>query len=382
MPGKVAEEQLKKVKNMKIFTETAIALKRMVAILTIVVIVAGTVAILASRKSRRERSVAEAVSDRSVSVSTSRVERGAIELAFSANGITQPVRELSFTSDVSGRVTEILVEKGVRVSQGTPLLKVDSELLKADYTAAEAAWKALAKDVERLSRSHAAGGVSEQQLDALRTQLIAAESRLSVSRRRYEDATVKSPVSGIVNARHVEPGALIAPNSPLFEIIDDSRVKLLCLVPDSRVALLSQGAGVTAESSEGVFSGRVTHIGRKADRSLHHPVEVLLDRDGRLRAGMYLKVTFCGEQSREAILIPRSAVSGSAGAGAVAYVAVSGKASRRVLTLGDMRGDSVEVLDGLGEGEEIIVSGLMNVYDGAQLKTVNHRTSSANRSEL
>ncbi len=367
---------------MKIFTETAAALRRTAAILSLVLIVAGTVAILNSRKNRRESSAAEAVSERSVSVSTARVERGRIELAFSVNGVTQPVRELNFTSDVSGRVTEILVEKGSRVSRGTPLLKVDSELLKADYTAAEAAWRALVKDEERLSRSHAAGGVSGQQLDAVRTQLIAAESRMSVSRRRYEDASVKSPIAGIVNAGYVEPGALIAPNSPLFEIIDDSRVKLLCLVPDSRVALLSQGGEVTAESSEGVFSGRVAHIGRKADRSLHHPVEVLLDRDGRLRAGMYLKVTFCGEQTREAMLIPRRAVSGSAVAGAVAYVAAGGKASRRVLTLGEMRGEEVEVLDGLSEGEEIVVSGLMNVYDGAQLKTVNYRTSSANRSEL
>ncbi len=371
MAGNVAEEQLKKVKNMKIFTETAIALRRMVAILTIVVIVAGTVAMLASRKDRRESSAASADSDRNVSVSTARVERGAIELSFSANGVTQPVRELNFTSDVSGRVTEILVDKGTRVSRGASLLKVDSELLKADYTAAEAAWKALEKDYERLSRSYAAGGVSGQQLDAVRTQLIAAQSRMSISRRRYEDASVKSPVSGIVNARYVEPGALLAPNSPLFEIVDDSRVKLLCLIPDSKLSLIEEGDRVSAASADEVFTGEITHIGRKADRSLHHPVEVLLDRDGRLRAGMYLKVTFCGEQSREALLIPRRAVSGSAGADAVAYVAADGKASRRELKLGEMRGERVEVLDGLSEGEEVIVSGLMNVYDGAQLKEVN-----------
>ncbi len=356
---------------MKIFTTSAIALRRMVAILSIVLLLAGAVAILASHKSRRERSAAEDHSVRSVSVSTVQVERGRIALAFTANSITQPVRELSFTSDVSGRVSEILVEKGTRVECGTAVLTVDSELLKADFTAAEAAWKALQKDRERLSRSHAAGGVSEQQLDAVSTQLIAAESRMSISRRRYEDATVKSPISGIVNERYVETGALIAPNSPLFEIVDDSRVKLLCLIPDSKLSLLSTGSGVTAASADAVFSGRVTHIGLKADRSLHHPVEVLLDRDSRLRAGMYLKVTFCPEDSREAILIPRRAVSGSAGAGAVAYVAGNGKASRRSLQLGEMIGDRVEVLSGLSEGEEVILSGLMNVYDGAQLKMVN-----------
>lgn len=62
---------------------------------------------------------------------------------FSANGITQAVKELNFVSDVSGRVTTVYVDKGSRVADGTPLLKIDSELYEADYKAAKAAYEAL-----------------------------------------------------------------------------------------------------------------------------------------------------------------------------------------------------------------------------------------------
>lgn len=129
-----------------------------------------------------------------------------------------------------------------------------------------------------------------------------------------------------------------------------------------------RASGADAPGEE--FSGRVSHIGLKSDSGLNYPVELLLDMDSRLRAGMYLKVHFCEDSGHETILIPRRAVIGSAKS-PVAYTVRDGKASRRVLTLGTMRGDRVEVLEGLEEGEEIIVAGLMNVGEGTELRIVS-----------
>ncbi len=359
---------------MRTIDSKPVALKRTMTIILAAIALTGmAAALLNNRKKREEQSASAAVFGRAVTVSTANVEYGFIGHGFSVNGVSQPVRELNFASDVSGRVTGIFVDKGDHVSDGAPLLQVDPELYLADYKAAEAAFEALKKDEARLTRSHEAGGVTDQQLQSVRSQLVAAESRLTASRRKYEDTMVKSPMSGTINLRHVEVGSLLAPNTPLFEIVDESRVKVTCNVPDSRIGLLSIGQKVTATetaSPEKLFTGVIRHIGLKADRGLHYPVEVLLDKDPRLRAGMYLRVSFCEGEGHEALLIPRKAVVEDSGL-TVSWVIGNGKATRRGLKLGEMKGDRVEVLEGLRAGEEIIVAGIMNVTEGVEVRTAN-----------
>ncbi len=348
-------------------------MKRTVTAIIIAALAAGMAGMLLNKKRSAEQSAAASGLDRSVSVSTVRAERRFIGDGFSANGVSQAVRELKLLSDISGRVTEIYVENGDRVAEGTPLLKIDSELYEADYLAAKAACEALRKDELRLSRASEEGGVTLQQLDNVRTQLASAESRLTASRRRYEDAVVKSPIAGTVNSRFLEKGSLVAPNSPLFEIVDAGSVKLICHVSESRLRLLSVGQKVSATDAAEpgtLFSGRITHIGIKSDRGLNYPVEVLLKRDSLLRVGAYLKVFFCEGTGHDAVTIPRRAVTGSAGS-AVAYAVENGTARRRTLLLGAMSGDMVEVLEGIEEGEEIIVAGTMNLGEGTEVRIVN-----------
>lgn len=347
--------------------------RTMTIILAAIVLTGMAAALFHYRKKRDEQSASAAVFGRAVTVYTANVEYGFIGHGFSANGVSQPVRELNFASDVSGRVAGIFVDKGDHVSDGTPLLQVDPELYLADLQAAEAACEALRKDEARLTRSHEAGGVTDQQLQSVRTQLVAAESRLTSSRRKYEDTMVRSPMSGTINLRHVEVGSLVAPNTPLFEIVDESRVKVTCNVPDSRVGFISVGQKVTANETafpDKVFTGEVRHIGLKADRGLHYPVEVLLDKNPLLRAGMYLRVSFCEGEGREALLVPRKAVVEESGLTA-SWVLRNGKATRRGLKLGEMKGDRVEILEGLRAGEEIIVAGIMNVTEGVEVRVAN-----------
>lgn len=348
-------------------------MKKTIGILVVILTVAGMVLLLAgNRKKSLEQVKSVSGAEGTEVVMTETVTRGEYGRSFTSNGVAQAVRELNFVSETSGRVIEVYVDKGSRVVKGSPLLKIDTELLEADFKAAKAAYDALCKDEERFSRSYEAGGITSQQLDNIRTQLVAAGSRLAVSRWKLENAVVKSPISGTINNRFVETGALIAPNVPLFEIVDDSRLKLTCNVSESKVRMLSVGSKVTAAPTDGsgkAFTGTVRNIGIKTDRGLNYPVDVMLDADSDLRSGMYLKVNFVSDASRKAIFIPRKAVVGSV-LSADVYVAKDGKAERREVKLGDMVEDRIEILEGLKEGEEIIIAGLMNVADGSAIKVV------------
>lgn len=346
-------------------------MKKTIGIIIAVAVVAGMVLLLASNKKKMVEQTSSASSKDNVEkVVTIPVQEEAYDLSFTSNAVTQAVSELNFVSDVSGRVEEIYVDKGSRVRKGTPLLKIDPELYEADYNASKAAYEALKKDEQRFSRSNEAGGVTDQQLDNIRTQLVAAESRYIASKWKYENTTIKSPMDGTVNTRFIERGSLIAPNAPLFEIVNDSRLKLICNVSESRLGLLEKGQEVTATDSSlpGVeFTGKITHVGLKTDRGLNYPVEITLNSAPELRIGMYMKVQFSDASGHKGILVPRKAIVGSAKS-AVVYVVSDSRAWRREVRLGEMIGDKVEILDGLEAGEQIVTAGLMNIGDGTFVK--------------
>ena len=350
-------------------------MKKIIGIIIGILIVAGMVLILAGNKKKMQEETSLVNAGNTEVVTTYTVTRDACDRSFTSNGVAQANSELNFVSEVSGRIVAIYADKGSRVGKGTPLLKIDDELLEADYKATLASYEALKKDEERFTNSYEAGGVTSQQLDNIRTQLVAAESRLTVSKWKLDNAVVKSPVSGTVNNRFVEMGALIAPSVPLFEIVDDSRIKVICNVPESKIKLISTGQKVTAVSADNAsesFTGTIKNIGVKTDRGLNYPVEVLLDKKPGLRVGTYLKVNFEAEGEQSGILIPRKAVVGSVLAANV-YVARNGVAERREVKLGDMYGDRIEILEGLEEGDKIILSGLMNISDGSEIRIVDEQ---------
>jgi len=348
-------------------------MKKIVNISIIVLILAGMVALLLHNKRKINSQTKTGQTDEIVRVETTTVNEEAYSPDCSSNAVLQADKDLNFVSDVSGRVTEIYVDKGSRVKKGSMLLKIDSEMLKADYEAALASYEALKKDEGRFSNSSKAGGISDQQLDNIRTQLAGAKSRMEISRRRLSDASVRSPMDGIINMRYIETGSLIAPNAPLFDIVNDSRLKVTCSLPVNKIGMLTKGQRITATSNDApgiTFTGKIENIGIKTDSGLNYPVDVLMDKNANLKIGMYMNVNFKSDEPRKGILIPRNTIVGSVKSASV-YIEQNGIAVKRSVVIGDMVGERVEIHSGLNSGEKIITSGIMNVSDGTKVKSVN-----------
>lgn len=348
-------------------------MKKFIGYAVLLLLVAGMVYVLFNNKKKIAEQTASVADDGVVTVETLPVIEENYTLEITSNGLTAPVKELKYVSDVSGRVVKIYVDNGSRVSRGTPLLEVDKELLQADYEAAKSAYEAMEKNVGRFAASQEVGGVSDQQLESMETQLAAAKSRYEVSRRRLADATVKSPISGVVNMRYVELGSLIAPNAPLFDIVDNSSLKVTCMLPDGKIERVHKGQQVVltpSGSSDHEYTGKVNFIGVKSDRGLNYPVEIVLDNNSDLKAGVYMKAKFVSEEGTKGILVPRSAIVGGLRSSMV-YLFKDGTAVEQEVVLGEMSGDRVEVLSGLADGDVIIISGIMNISDGTKVKSIN-----------
>lgn len=345
-------------------------MKRTINILVLLAVIVAIILIIRmNKKNNQQKTELASMVSTAVPVLIDVVSEGVFSAQFTSNGTLEPIRELAYVSDVSGRIVKIMVEKGSWVQKGQALVQVDDEMLKADYISVEASYKALKTDYERFEKAKENGGVTAQQLDNMRTQLIAAESRYLTSKRRLADATIKSPIAGYINERYVEVGAFLNPGARLFDIVDDSQLKLRCSLTESQVFAISKGQDVPVKSTSfpgQTVSGTISFVGKKAGAGLSYPIEIIIKNKEELMAGMYVTAYFGLNTQQTGILIPRNAVRGSVKSASV-FIVNDGIAQLRNITIGNMVDTKVEVTGGLQVGDSIVVAGLINVADGTQV---------------
>lgn len=306
-----------------------------------------------------------------VAVTAVRAAKQEINLDFSSNGTFAANQDLTLLAEASGRITNLLVKEGSRVSKGQVLAHIDAEYASLDVQRAEDALQKLRVDYERYKSSFETGGVTRAQLDDIEFNLRTTENQLQQAKRRLSDSYVKAPISGVINKRLVEVGTFVGPGTELFEIVDISRLKLEVTANEYQVVHLKVGDRVDIQSSvfpDRQFSGTIHFIAAKADNTLSYPVEILVDNDSAegLRAGMYGTATFKLPVHEPSIVIPRSAFAGSVSSSQV-YVIQDRTAVLKDVTPGRILGEQVEILHGLEEGEIIVSGGQINLVDGTKV---------------
>lgn len=309
-----------------------------------------------------------------VRVDTVKVE--AINSTYRANGNFAPFQDLKLSSERGGQVVRVLVQEGAEVSVGQTLAVIKADLQSVELQNAEAAYLTAEKDAQRFESAFKTGGVTQQQLDQMNLQLQSAKARLNQAKINVGDTNVKSTINGIVNKRHIEPGTVVAPGAPLFDVVNVSKLKLKANATENQVANIKTGDEVTIKASvypDKEFKGKVTFIAAMADESLNFPVEVevLNNTNNDLRAGMYGSVIFSSkENSNTAVtVVPRNAFVGSISNNEI-FVAREGVAHLTKVVSGRNFGEQVEILEGLKAGDIVITSGIINLTDGAKISIV------------
>ncbi|WP_353132317.1 efflux RND transporter periplasmic adaptor subunit [Pseudopedobacter sp.] len=353
-------------------------MKRTITIIVVVIAVLAAIAYVLNNNKKKAQETTDFIAKGSgaVAVKAANVERKEIDLDFSANGTFAPNQELNFSAENSGRVSKIYVEEGSRVSKGTILARIDAEILDTDRETAEATYQNAVRDLQRYESSFATGGVTQQQLDQARLNAQNAKLRLQQQQKKLNDANIRSSINGIVNKKMIEVGAVVAPGTQLFELVDVSKLKLKVNVNENQVANLQIGDAVQIMSSvfpNDKFSGKVTFIAAKADETLNFPIEIEVTNNVKnsLKAGMYGTAIFKFPKQAPAILIPRTSFIGSVSSNEV-YILNKEKniAETRKVVSGRILGENVEILDGLKEGETVITSGQINLTEGTPVAVI------------
>lgn len=299
------------------------------------------------------------------------VEHEMVSPSVRYSGTVEAGRKALLGAEIQGQVERIHVEAGDRVNAGDLLAELAGEQLTQARAQAEAA----EKDWERARDLLDKGAVTQQAYDH-------ATAAVEIARASYEmvraSSELRAPFAGVITERYLDEGevytlmSMSAGSPALFELADISDVKVVFEAGERERALIEKGleAEVTVDSRPGkVFHGVVSRVDPSLNlMSRTATVEVTVANPGsQLMPGSFadLRITL---KSRDAVVVPRDALVRQEGTGVFfVYAVEEGVARRKVVELGDGFGASVEILNGLEGGEQVVTDGRYKLYDGAEV---------------
>lgn len=352
-------------------------MKNWKSIAGIVIVIAVIVTILAMNKKKLSAVAAGGVKD-VFYVSVDKASKQKLESVFSLTGTVAANNDVNILSETAGKVKQIFFKVGDYKTANSVLAQVDDELKIAAFKSAEANYEKSKKDYERFKNLFELNSATDAQLDGARLAFSVAEAQYIVAKRQLEDTKIKTPISGYITARNIDVGSMVqgAPQ-PTFiaNIVDISRLKVKLNVAEKYAFALKQGdkVKVTADVFPGVsFSGRIESISAKSDEAHTFPVEIIIENQGKnqLKAGVFARVEFSSLKNTESIVIPRQALVGSIKDPQV-YIVENGIARQRKIVLGGESNTFVQVMQGINEGETIVVNGQNILVDNTKVEILN-----------
>ncbi len=217
----------------------------------------------------------------------------------SVNGSTAPARTVEINAETDGRVEETGVERGVRVSEGGIIVRLDERDRQARLAQAEATVKQREVEFEARQRLKSESYVSEAQLQEGAALLEAAKAELRRAELDMDYMYVRAPFDGALQERHVEIGDFVKQGDPIATFVDDRSIIVTASVSEFDATHVERGEEAEARLATGeLVEGIIRYVAPVADAATRtFTVELVVDNsEGELRAGMTAELLIPGER--------------------------------------------------------------------------------------
>ncbi len=318
-----------------------------------------------------------------VHVETTRVVERPMPRYLTVTGSTRANEESNIAADASGKVVQVLVERGQTVRAGAVIATIDARSAVLGVAAAEAQSKLAQsqldqarRECERVHHLLDTGAISQADFDRQNAQCTeqqwsaaAAQAQQRSATKLLGDTRIRAPFDGIIGERLVNVGQYVEPSTKVASIYAPDPLRLQLTVPESNLGSIKQDMTLTftvAAFADERFPARVKFISpnvRESSRDL--VVEAVApNAAGRLRPGMFAVARLELSEEPNAV-VPTAAVSREDAEARVFVVSPEKQVQERLVQLGETSGDFVAVLGGVRAGEAVVVRPGPDVRDGA-----------------
>ena len=310
-----------------------------------------------------------------------------IETGPAVSGTLTPEREAQVRAEAGGSVLRVGAEAGQRVSAGALLAQIEEKAggdavlsARTAVASAQSSFDLAQRESERAATLLAAGAIAERDaeaarrsLDGARAQLEAARAQLSAAQQQLSGTRATAPFAGVVSARLVSAGDVVAPGSALFTVVDPGSMRYEASVPAEQLAGVRVGAPVrfAVNGYPGrTFEGRVTRVNPVADPTTRQ-VRLLVsvaNESGALVGGLFAEGRIASER-RTGLVAPAGAVD-ERGVGPAVFRLKGGVVERVPVevTLRDAQTDRVALAGPLAAGDTLLTGAAQGITAGTPVR--------------
>ena len=314
------------------------------------------------------------------------VKRESIEEGIAVTGDLRPIETVEIRARIEGDLVGVYVREGERIRAGQLLARFESSeqesglsSAEADRVAAQSELATAQWNLEQTTELYRAGAVSErdfkaaqQSVTTARARVAAADARVRATGSLVRDTRVLAPTAGVVSRKLVENGEHVSRGAGLFTLVRSDVLELAAAVPARQANAVRVGQTVHFNADGRSFDGKVARVSPTVDPSTRS-VSVFVqipNASGALKGGTFASGRVVSRTVSGALVVPTSAVRQSADEGKPYVYRIPGRTidvAPVQLGVVDDRLGMAEVLEGLAEGDRVVVGNVGTLGRGMQV---------------
>ncbi|MCA0894419.1 efflux RND transporter periplasmic adaptor subunit [Microbulbifer agarilyticus] len=322
-------------------------------------------------------------------VTSTRVQQQRWQARLNAVGSLRAVNGVDVTTQAQGKVKAIYFESGQPVDKGAVLVELIAEPETAQIEVLEAERRLAEREFKRISELYKKGVATLRELDEAQSNIDQVLASLLVQRATIEERTITAPFSGRLGIRRVDLGQNVAPGDAVVSLQQLHPIFVDFSLSEQDFSRVKEGQGIELNAPAvptQTFQGRITAIDPAIDpRNRTFLLQATLENpEGRLRPGMFADVAVKVEKFRNVLVVPRTAISYAPYGNSVFIIRkqqgksepkapqkpILGRAPppqtdlvaiKRFVKTGEVRGDMIEITEGIQAGEQVATSGLLKL---------------------
>lgn len=306
-----------------------------------------------------------------MAVESAIVETVPFPRGLTAVGSLRSEESVMLRSEVVGRIKEINFKEGSPVARGQVLFRLDDSVARAELEQVKANLSLSQSQSNRASSLHAEGYVSKQFRDEAANALKVQQAAVQLAQARLDKTVITAPFEGVVGLRTVSVGDYVSAGQDLAPLEAIRLLKADFRLPELYVSKVQLGQRIELrfDALPGkTRTGEVYAISPLVDAGGRSILvrALVANEDGLLRPGMFARIQLLVQEGK-ALVVPEASVV-SSGQGHLVYRIEDGRAVRTDITIGERRDGLVEVLQGVENGDQVVVAGLQRVQHNAPVK--------------
>lgn len=298
------------------------------------------------------------------------VKTGIHENKLFLSGTLRANEEAALVSEASGKIILLNIEEGASVTKDQLLVKINDAELQAQLKKLKSQEKISESREARLKELLQIKGISQEEYDQAQNELNNTRAEMEMVKAQILKTEIRAPFSGTIGLKNISPGNYVTPNTIVATLQQTNPIKVDFSVPERYVSLVRKGGLIrfTTESSKEINEARIVAVEPRIDIDTRTiKVRALCESSkGVLVPGLFAKIEIVLQETENSIMIPSEALVPVL-KGYKVFLSKNGKAMESNVITGARSDSTVQIFEGILPGDTLIVSGLMQIRNQADV---------------